>query len=289
MKASLKNNQGWPKLKPKNQPNKMIEDTTLNMALDGVEERSVVLRHSEHLQGSAPDFIAQEVPVALTYNGKSHAVMMASPIDLHDFALGFSITERIIDKTSDIRAIDIRQAAQGITVNIQIKPELMNRLKGKRRQLSGRSGCGICGITELAAALPVIEPLADSELPSHETIDRAVNTLKKNQALQEQCGAVHCAGLFTSNGELLALREDVGRHNALDKLIGGEINNTKRDHFIVMSSRASHELIAKVAISGISTLVTISAATSLAVDLAEKTNLNLVGFVRDKRQVIYAS
>lgn len=268
---------------------KMNTNSTLDKPLNGVEERSVVLRHSEHLQSSAADYIAQEVPIALAYNGESHAVMMASPIDLHDFALGFSITERIIDQTSDIRAVSIREAAQGITVNIQINPTLMKRLKGKRRQLSGRSGCGICGITDLAAALPKIDPLKDSDLPSHKIIDQAVNTLKNNQVLQEQCGAVHCAGLFTLNGDLLTLREDVGRHNALDKLIGSEINNMQSGSFIVMSSRASHELIAKVAISGIHTLVTISAATSLAVDLAQKTNLNLIGFVRDKRQIIYAS
>ncbi|MFT6407432.1 MAG: FdhD protein, partial [Arenicella sp.] len=205
-----------------------------------------------------------------------------------DFAIGFSITERIIDKTDDIRAIDVKQATQGITVNIQIKPALIDRLKGKRRQLSGRSGCGICGITDLAAALPIIAPLKHASLPSHSVIDRAVATLKDNQTLQDQCGAVHCAGLFNAGGELLALREDVGRHNALDKLIGSQINDLQHDFFIVMSSRASHELVAKVAISGLHTLVTISAATSLAVDLAEKTNLNLVGFVRDKRQVIYA-
>lgn len=273
----------------KNRPNTMTDDSTLETPLAGVEERSVVLRHAEQLQSSAMDYIAQEMPIAFAYNGESHAVMMASPIDLNDFALGFSITERIVDQASDIRAIDIRQAAQGITVNIQIKPSLMDRLKGKRRQLSGRSGCGICGITDIAAALPIIAPLEDSILPSHATVDRAVSTLKKNQSLQDQCGAVHCAGLFSAAGELVALREDVGRHNALDKLIGSEIGHMQSDYFIVMSSRASHELIAKVAISGISTLITISAATSLAVELAEKTNLNLIGFVRDKRQIIYAS
>ena len=267
----------------------MNHDSTLDKPLDGVEERIVVLRHSEHLQISAADYIAQEVPIAIAYNGESHAVMMASPIDLNDFAVGFSITERIIDKTDDIRAIDIRQATQGITVNIQVDAKLMQRLKGKRRQLSGRSGCGICGITELAAALPVIQPLNEAPTPSHSVVDHAVKTLKKNQTRQDQCGAVHCAGLFDASGELLALREDVGRHNALDKLIGKQINCLRPGFFIVMSSRASHELVAKVAISGIHTLVTISAATSLAIDLAEKTNLNLLGFVRGKRQIIYAS
>jgi FdhD protein len=273
-----------------NKKSKVINETA---ALDGVEKRSVVLRHSQHLQSEDDDFVAQEVPIALAYNGESHAVMMATPIDLHDFAIGFSISERIADSTDDIRSIDIRQAKQGITINIGIRAILMKRLQGKRRQLSGRSGCGVCGITDLAAAVPDIDALPDSVLPSHTIIDQAVMTLKASQVLQEQCGAVHCAGLFTAQGKLVAIREDVGRHNALDKLIGHLINELKKmgrdGHFIVMSSRASHELIAKVAISGISTLVTISAATSLAIDLAKKTNINLIGFVRDKRQIIYAS
>ena len=272
----------------------MGDRSTLDRSLDidtqeGIEKRSVVLRHSANLQHTETDYIAQEVPVALTYSGESHAVMMASPIDLHEFAIGFSLTERIIDQTGDIRSIDIRQATQGITINIQIKPKLIERLKGKRRQLSGRSGCGICGITDLAAALPKIDPLSKVALPTHRIVDQAVHILKKNQTLQQRCGAVHCAGLFNKSGELLALREDVGRHNALDKLIGSEIESLKADHFIVMSSRASHELVAKVAISGIGTLVTISAATSLAIDLARETNVNLVGFVRNERQIVYTS
>ena len=273
-----------------NKKNKTMNEET---ALEGVEKRPIVLRHSQHLQSAEDDFIAQEVPIALAYNGESHAVMMATPIDLHDFAIGFSISERIVDSVEDIRSVDIRSATQGITINIGIKASLMTRLQGKRRQLSGRSGCGICGITELAAAVPDIDALPDSDLPSHAIVDQAVLTLKASQILQEQCGAVHCAGLFTSQGNLVSIREDVGRHNALDKLIGNQITELERmsldGHFIVMSSRASHELIAKVAISGINTLVTISAATSLAIDLAQRTNVNLIGFVRDKRQIIYAS
>ena len=120
--------------------------TSSNAVIDehGVEKRSVVLRHSEHLQSGSADYIAQETAVALSYNGQSHAVMMASPVDLNDFALGFSMTEGIVDSPNDVRTIEVRKAAQGITVNIEIETELMQRLEGKRRQLSGRSGCGIC-------------------------------------------------------------------------------------------------------------------------------------------------
>jgi len=275
-------------LKPTNPPNAMTSETKPDKPdINGIEERLVSIRHSTQLQSAALDYVAQEMPIALTYNGQSHAVMMASPIELQDFAIGFSLTERIVDRTNDIRGIDIHKAKQGITVNIQIKPKFVERLRKKRRQLSGRSGCGICGITELAAALPVIEPLEKLATPSHSMVHAAVKTLKSNQTLQTLCGAVHCAGLFTATGKLKALREDVGRHNALDKLIGSQVNTLSNDDFVVMSSRASHELVAKVAISGIKTLVTISAATSLAIELAEKTNVNLVGFVRGKKQVVY--
>ena len=255
--------------------------------LSGVAERQVLLRQSDEVHSWTNDYIAEETPVAFAYNGQSHAVMMASPLDLQDFAIGFSLTERIIDSRDDLLDVDIRQAAQGITIQLGIKPELMPRLDRQRRQLSGRSGCGICGITDIAAAVPQLEPLEPSVVPCHQAISKAVKSLKEHQVLQNDCGAVHAAGLFSTDGTLVAIREDVGRHNALDKLIGSQIDNFDPSHFVLVSSRASHELINKVVIAGFGTLVAISAATTLAIDIAKKTNLNLVGFIRGARQVIY--
>ena len=257
-------------------------------SLSGVAERRVLLRHADNIQRWELDQIADETPVAFSYNGQSHAVMMASPLDLEDFAIGFSLTERIIDSRDDLLDIDIRKATQGITIQLQMKPALMERLDRQRRQLSGRSGCGICGITDIAAALPHLEPLPPSAIPSHDAINKAVDALKENQVLQNDCGSVHGAGLFTKDGSLVALREDVGRHNALDKLIGAQFDKLSPDCFVLMSSRASHELVNKVAIAGIGTLVAISAATTFAIDIADKVNLNLLGFIRGSRQVIYA-
>lgn len=253
----------------------------------GIVERKVLERHSDQEQHWKQDQIADEVAVAFAYNGQSHAVMMASPLDLNDFAIGFSLTERIIDSPDDILDVEIRNAKQGITVQLQIRPHLMERLERQRRQLSGRSGCGICGITDLAAAVPKLEPMQQTQPPSHQIISKAVQTMKANQVLQNACGGVHGAALFNSAGELLAIREDVGRHNALDKLIGAQIKTINHDDFVLMSSRASHELVAKVAIAGIGTLVTISAATTLAIEVANKINLNLIGFIRGERQVVY--
>jgi FdhD protein len=257
--------------------------------LSGVAQRAVRLRHSDSIGQDKLDYIADEVPIAFAYNGQSHAVMMASPLDLRDFAIGFSLTERVIDSVDDIVDIDIRKAAKGITIQLQIKAHLVKRLETQRRQLSGRSGCGICGITDIAAAVPNLSPLKRSVIPSHDVINKAVQTLQENQVLQNDCGAVHGAGLFTQSGDLLSLREDVGRHNALDKLIGSQVLNLESTHFVLMSSRASHELVNKTVIAGVGTLVAISAATTLAIEYAERTNLNLLGFIRGSRQVIYTS
>ena len=255
----------------------------------GIVERTVFERCSGQNLKIKQDLIADEVAVAFAYNGQSHAVMMASPIDLHDFAIGFSITERIVDSADDILDVDIRNARKGVTIQLKIKQHLMERLERQRRQMSGRSGCGICGIIDLEAAVPNLEPMIQTKLPGHRTINQAVEILQKNQLIQNSCGGVHCAGMFDRTGKLLAIREDVGRHNALDKLIGAQLDNTEPDYFVLMSSRASHELIAKVAIARIGTLVTISAATTLAIEVANKINLNLLGFIRGSRQVVYSA
>ena len=235
------------------------------------------------------DRIAQEVPMAFAYNGQSHAVMMASPLDLDDYALGFSLTERIIDSADDIKGIEIREARQGITIQLSIKNHLTERLQQQRRQLSGRSSCGVCGISDLAAVIPQLTPLSKQEKPSHTVITQAIQRFHQHQTLQQECGAVHCAALFNAQGSLLCLREDIGRHNALDKLIGARIeqNLINDGDFIVMSSRASHELISKTVMAGVNSLITLSAATTLAIDMANQLNVNLIGFVRGDRQIVY--
>jgi FdhD protein len=257
----------------------------------GSQQRSVTEQSSDELSSDTVDHIATEVPVAISYNGISHAVMMASPLNLQDFAVGFSLTERIIDTPAQIKAIEINKAKLGYTVQLQIDVSLMDRLDQQKRQMSGRSGCGICGISELAAAIPNLEPLKGSHKPEHSTIAKAIESFQANQSLQRECGAVHCAALFDSSGQLIALREDIGRHNALDKVIGALQSDDSRgiqdDDFLLISSRASHELITKTVIAGIGSLIAISAATTLAIDMAEKLHLNLVGFVRGNRQVVY--
>ena len=253
----------------------------------GIKRRQITQRTGKSSM-SRSDLIADEVPVAFIYNGNSHAVMMASPIDLGDFAIGFSITERIIDTPADIHSIEIRRAHHGMTIELHIAEHLIERLASKSRQFSGRTGCGVCGISDLASAIPNLDPLEKTAVPEHHIIQTAISQFTEQQALQQQSGAVHGAALFDQEGSLIAAREDIGRHNALDKLIGGHIQSMTAQHFIVLSSRASHELVVKSVIAGVGSLVTISAATTLAIELAGKTNLNLVGFIRNERQIIYS-
>jgi len=260
----------------------------MNDNAKGQEAREVIesYRNSEVIKR---DIIAQEVPIAFAYNGQSHAVMMASPMDLDDYAMGFSLTERLIDSIDEVINVDIRQTKHGMTVQLQIKQSLMERLNQQRRQMSGRSSCGICGISDLAAAIPNLAPLSQVKRPNHTIVQKAIAEFHQCQALQQQCGAVHCAALFNHAGDLKLIREDIGRHNALDKVIGAAArrNITEADDFLVMSSRASHELITKTVIAGVGSLITLSAATTLAIDMAQTLNLNLIGFVRGDRQMVY--
>lgn len=248
------------------------------------------------------DMVAEERAVALVYNGISHAVMMATPQHLEDFALGFSLTEGIVDSAADIRAIDIENHDNGIALNMDISTACFERLKHRRRQLSGKTGCGLCGIASLDAVVPEIKPVQATVLPSFDAVNNAIQQMGEQQELQRQCGAVHAAALVSLDGKLLLLREDVGRHNALDKLLGGcaaksaaknaskNAENESSEHsstFILVSSRASFEMVYKAAQQGFGSLVAVSAPTAMAIRLAKDANMNLLGFVRNQRQIIY--
>lgn len=244
------------------------------------------------------DFIAEEVAVALVYNGISHAVMMLTPQDLTDFAIGFSLTEGIFTSLKQLRSLELMESSQGIEVRMEIASEAFVNLKQRRRQLSGRTGCGICGLESLDAVQPAVASRQGVRLPSYQVIDTAASKLKSAQLIQAECGAVHAAALFDENANLVCLREDVGRHNALDKLLGAMASLDKQQDnalsqkydenaFILVSSRASFEMVSKAAKCGINTLVAVSAPTKMAIDLATSANMNLVGFVRPQRQLVY--
>jgi len=251
----------------------------------------VIWKAGETVEGT--DWVATETAIALVYNGISHVVMMATPADLEDFALGFSLSEGILESAKQLLDCEIAETDKGIELALTITAEPFAKLKEKRRNLVGRTGCGLCGAESLDQA--ITEPaMVTTELTlSHEALQKAASALASQQTLQQQTGAVHGAAYCDQQGEILLVREDVGRHNALDKLLGAlakkEQQQNKEPGFVLVTSRASYEMVAKTISANIPLLAAVSAPTSLAIELAEKSGLTLVGFTRTGRHVIYAN
>lgn len=233
------------------------------------------------------EILAVEIPVALVYNGISHTVMMCTPTDLEDFAYGFSLTEKIIDKPADIYGIDIVESCYGIELHIELATRCFVRLKELRRTLTGRTGCGICGSEQLEQVTKKLDKLDRTLKFNLNLLDSCLDKIQQEQQLGKQTGSTHAAAFFTAAGELLAIREDVGRHVALDKLLGWYSNSNQPQGFVMVTSRASYEMVQKVASCGIEMLVAISASTQLAVQMAMDTDLTLIGFARQGRANIY--
>lgn len=259
----------------------------------GVDVRS----QDPRVPGSAPeqDLVAEEVPVAMVYNGISHAVMMATPADLEDFALGFSLTEGIIQNPAELFDLELDWQAEGVTVAMRINGERLSALKQQRRNMTGRTGCGLCGTESLEQAIRPIPRVPPQVAITDVAIQRAIDGLKAHQPLQAKTGATHAAAWCAADGAILAVREDVGRHNALDKLIGSQQRTGRgllpgfNQGFALISSRASFEMVQKSAAVGIGCLVAVSAPTALAIREAQKAGMTLVGFARPGRHVIYNS
>jgi len=236
------------------------------------------------------DFVVEEHPVVLVYNGISHAVMMASPVDLEDFAFGFSLTEGVLECPEELFSVDLKGSPEdGFELHMHIHGERMDNLSRQRRYMSGPSGCGLCGKESLKQAIQPLRLLQSAELPDADAIQNALMILTSQQAIQTMTGACHAACWCTADGEVLYTREDVGRHNALDKLVGCLARNhiDTTIGFALVSSRASYELVYKAAAAKIPTLVAVSGATGMAVSSAERAGINLIGFARPGRQVVY--
>lgn len=236
------------------------------------------------------DNVAEEIPVALVYNGLSHAVMLATPSDLEDFALGFSLTEGILNSPEELYGCDVTPEATGIRVELEIASERLWALKEKRRTLTGRTGCGLCGTETLAQAIRMPPPVNSEAQFDIATLYAAFSQMEQQQVLQKATGATHAAAWLNKEGEVTLIREDVGRHNALDKLIGALVrqNIEIATGGVIVTSRASYEMVQKAAGAGIGLLAAISAPTALAVRIAQNTRLTLAGFVRNNGHVLYA-
>ena len=226
--------------------------------------------------------VPRETPIALTYNRSTHAVMLASPADLEDFAHGFSLSEGIISQMSDILALDIVEVPDGIECRMDLASDRLEALTKRQRRLAGPSGCGLCGLDSLAAAIrpaPVV-PAGRSYTPT--MVHEAIRSMPTAQTLNGATHAVHAAAFWTPEQGLVALREDVGRHNALDKLSGALVRRgvTAAEGLLLLSSRVSVEMVQKAATIGATVIVAISAPTSLAIEVANGAGITLICIAR---------
>ncbi|EOC1533926.1 formate dehydrogenase accessory sulfurtransferase FdhD [Cronobacter turicensis] len=254
---------------------------------DVTAARSLPLWKRENLTTPQPDWLAEEVPVALVYNGISHVVMMASPKDLEIFALGFSLSEGIVESSHEIYGMDIIHGCNGIEIQVELSSRRFMGLKERRRNLAGRTGCGVCGVEQLNDIVRPLAPLPFTQTFALANLDGALRQLASVQPVGELTGCTHAAAWLTPRGDIAGGHEDVGRHVALDKLLGRRAREAWQQGAVLVSSRASYEMVQKAATCGVEILFAVSAATTLAVEVAERCNLTLVGFSRPGRATIY--
>nr|WP_155858990.1 formate dehydrogenase accessory sulfurtransferase FdhD [Enterovibrio calviensis] len=223
-----------------------------------------------------------ETPLAISYNGVSHAVMMVTPQDIDDFIYGFSFSERIIRNSGEIHDIVVETENDALLAHVTLANRAQARMSLAKRHLAGRTGCGICGAESLAQAIPSLDALSHIEPLDTESILALRETLREWQSLGHISGAIHAALLVNENGEILQCKEDIGRHNALDKVLGSALRQRilSTSNALLMTSRCSIELVQKAVTAGVGTLITLGTPTSLAVDTAIQANLNLIHLPR---------
>ncbi len=275
----------------------------MNEPLDYAEQPGViehqVRRHREGAVETEADRIGQEWPVALIFNGISHAVMMCTPRDLEAFAVGFAISEGIVERGSDIHDLEVTMHGEELPfpyaqVDLTVVQQAFVALKEKRRALAGRTGCGVCGIESIDFLDLAPERVPDTGFLSRlapDAIAHAARALPAHQALTKLTGGLHAAAWCAADGTIRRAFEDVGRHNALDKLIGQLVLDRAdtTDGFVFLSSRASYELVRKAARVGIPMVATISAPSSLAVTIARQAGIRLLSFCREAGFVDYGT
>ncbi len=234
------------------------------------------------------DGVAVEVPVALVYNGVSHAVLLATPCDLEDFAYGFTLSEAIATDAGELLGVEVGDRhALGVTIDVRLTSRAFARLSDRRRTLAGATGCGLCGVESLEQATRAVDPVPSTIHLDPKVVPGSLAQLIDAQPMRAETGSVHVAAWIGPDGNLQLAREDVGRHNALDKLLGARARGTSRDGFAVISSRASYEMVLKAATMRVEMLVAVSAPTSLAVQTAETVGMTLVGFARGRQFKVY--
>jgi FdhD protein len=236
------------------------------------------------------DEVADERPVAFRYKGVSHVVMLATPADLEDLAIGFTLSEAIVTQPAEIRSVALKVLEDALEVDLDIAPERFSLLLQRHRNLTGRTGCGMCGAETLADAIRPPPALANGLRVSAAGLHAALAALKAGQTLNARTGSIHAAAWVVAGAGVVLVREDVGRHNALDKLIGALVRAGAdlSVGYVVITSRASYEIVQKAATVGIAAIVAVSAPTAFAIRAATEFGVTLVGFARPDRHVVYA-
>jgi FdhD protein len=248
------------------------------------------VRLDERSVSAVAEQIAEESPVALVYNGVPHVVVMATPANLEDLALGFSLSEGVIASAEELGGVEIVPEQTGYSIYLSIPPERVEVIAQRRRNMTARTGCGVCGAETIEQAMRDVPKVSTAQKMTRQAIVSAMKQLPSLQVLNATTGATHAAGWADLDGKLQLIREDVGRHNALDKLIGALAagSTDTANGFAVITSRASYEMVQKAAMAGVGMLAAVSAPTALAVRVALEAGVTLAGFVRGERCMVYA-
>src|SRR5580658_6336096 len=256
-----------------------------------VSSQVAVERWSNGALAATTDLVAEEVPVALVYHDVPHVVMLATPADLEDYGVGFTLSEGLVARMDEIRGVEVTHGAGVADVHLSVAWERFTQLLQRRRNLAGRTGCGLCGAEIAADAIRAPAPVPAGVTISAAQLHAAIEQLGARQPINARTGSVHAAAWVLPQEGIQLVREDVGRHNALDKSIGAlaRAGADFSSGYMLITSRASYEMVQKCATLGISLLVALSAPTAFAVRLAEQTGLTLVAFARRDRHVVYAN
>ncbi|HSY04389.1 MAG TPA: formate dehydrogenase accessory sulfurtransferase FdhD [Steroidobacteraceae bacterium] len=260
------------------------------VAADPVSREVAVERWKRGAIEHTTDLVAEEMPVALVYHDVPHVVMLATPADLEDYAVGFTLSEGLVARPEEIRGVEVTRGEASVDVRITVAWERFAQLLQRRRNLAGRTGCGLCGAESAADAIREVTPVPAGVGISAGELHAAIAQLATRQPINARTGSVHAAAWVLPGEGIQLVREDVGRHNALDKTIGALVR-TRTDlagGYMLITSRASYEMVQKCATVGIALLVALSAPTAFAVRLAQRCGLTLVAFARADQHVIYA-
>ncbi len=268
-----------------------------NRACDDDGLRAIAAwRVAAHGRERFDDRVIEETPVALLYNGVPFAVMMATPCDLEDFALGFALTEGVVAEPHEFELVDMLRTGHGISLQGSIPSQRFEAVEARKRTLTGRSGCGLCGAETLQEAIRPVPRVESGLVITRGDVTAALARLASHQPLNDHSGGVHAAGFARAGGDAMIVREDVGRHNALDKLVGAlaravpEMQALRADGgngLLVITSRASYEIVHKAAQAGFAVIAAISAPTALAIRVAEEAGVTLIAFARGEAMNVY--